>query len=289
MTVLAPPRIAIKEVLFPTDFAPASAEALPYAINIAQQYQSRIHVVHVLLPGEWQLSPGLEPLGTFELGMQRAKNRMADFIKKARFNGLQYDSVIRTGIDVGQTVSELVESKDIDLVVVGTSGREGLRRFYSGSAAEEVFRTVSCPVLVVGPRAACRVPRKLEKMLFATDLTKHSLAALPFVMAFADDHRAHLIIAHVPPYKHAERGVGEATLKLMSDLIPAHDNVKCEVPFGEPAEAILKLAEEHECELIMLGAHHANRLSTHLPANFAHRIVDESYCPVLIVQAHDGE
>jgi nucleotide-binding universal stress UspA family protein len=289
MTVLAPPRIAIKEILFPTDFSAASAEALPYAVHIAQEYQSRIHLLHVLLPVEWQVSPGIEPLGTFELGLLLAKQRMSEFIKKARFNGVEYDSFVRSGIEIGAKLAELVASKDIDLVVVGTSGREGLRRLFAGSIAEEVFRMVSCPVLVVGPRAACRVPRKLQRVLFATDLTKQSLAALPFVMGLADDHRARLIIAHVPRYKHAEPGVADATRKLISELIPAHDNVEYEVPFGEPAEAILKLAEYRQCDLIMLGAHHANRVSTHLPGNFAHKVVDEAYCPVLIVHAHDGE
>jgi len=289
MTVLAPPRIAIKEILFPTDFSAASAEALPYAVNIAQQYDSRIHLVHVLMPVEWQVTPGVEPIGTFELGLQNAKDHMARFIKSARFNGIQYDSAIRNGIEIGETICELVDSRDIDLVVVGTSGREGLQRFFAGSVAEEVFRSVSCPVLVVGPRAACRVPRKLQRLLFATDLTKDSLAALPFVMGFADDHHARLIVAHVPPYKHAEYGVTEATRKLMSDLIPAHDNVEYEVPFGEPAEAILKVAEDRQCEMIMLGAHRAKPISTHLPANFAHTVVDEAYCPVLIVRPLNEE
>jgi len=289
MTVLAAPRIAIKEILFPTDFSAASAEALPYAVNIAQQYDSRIHLVHVLMPVEWQVTPGVEPIGTFELGLQNAKDHMARFIKSARFNGIQYDSAIRNGIEIGETICELVDSRDIDLVVVGTSGREGLQRFFAGSVAEEVFRSVSCPVLVVGPRAACRVPRKLQRLLFATDLTKDSLAALPFVMGFADDHHARLIVAHVPPYKHAEYGVTEATRKLMSDLIPAHDNVEYEVPFGEPAEAILKVAEDRQCEMIMLGAHHARPISTHLPANFAHTVVDQAYCPVLIVRPLNEE
>ncbi|MBV9608671.1 MAG: universal stress protein [Acidobacteria bacterium] len=289
MTVLAPPRIAIKQILFPTDFSEASTQALPHAINIAQQYESRIHLVHVLLPVEWQVDTGAVPLGTYELGLQQAKQRMAQFINNGRFNGVEYDSAVRPGLGIGETVSELVGSKEIDLVVVGTSGREGLHRLFAGSVAEQVFRMVSCPVMVVGPRAARRAPRKFHTLMFATDLTRDSLLALPFVLGFTDDHHARLIVTHVPPYKHRQLGVEEATRKRMSDLIPAHEKVGYEVPFGEPADAILRVAEERQCDLIMLGAHHANPFSTHLRSNFVHRVVDEAYCPVLIVQAHNGE
>ncbi|MBV9085914.1 MAG: universal stress protein, partial [Acidobacteriaceae bacterium] len=107
MTVLAPPRIAIKQILFPTDFSEASTQALPHAINIAQQYESRIHLVHVLLPVEWQVDTGAVPLGTYELGLQQAKQRMAQFINDGRFNGVEYDSAVRSGLGIGETVSEL--------------------------------------------------------------------------------------------------------------------------------------------------------------------------------------
>jgi nucleotide-binding universal stress UspA family protein len=285
---LVAPRIAIKNILFPTDFTAASADALPYAISIAQEYGARVHIVHVLLPAKWQ-SPGLQPVGSFEIGFQTARDRIAEFIADSHFNGVEYDSAVPSGIDVASTLSSLVETNDIDLLIAGTSGREGVKRLFEGSVAEEVFRTVSCPVLVVGPRAGRRVPRKLQKLLFATDLTKDSLAALPFVVGFADDHHAHLIVAHVPPRDRSDQNVTNATRKLMDQLVPEHANVEREVLLGWPPDAILKLAEDRECDLIMVGAHHANLLSTHLPGGFDHRIVDEAYCPVLIVRAHNGE
>lgn len=51
---------------------------------------------------------------------------------------------------VGDALLGTIRTKDIDLVVLGTHGRRGLRKLVLGSVAEEVFRLAPCPVLTVG-------------------------------------------------------------------------------------------------------------------------------------------
>ena len=61
---------------------------------------------------------------------------------------------IRTVTCIGKPyikIKELAEEEHIDLIVMGTHGREGLAHFLLGSVTEKVIRTAPCPVLVIRP------------------------------------------------------------------------------------------------------------------------------------------
>ena len=61
--------------------------------------------------------------------------------------GLHGDSVIVEGIPL-QEIIDMADSRDIDLIVMGTHGRTGLTHVLMGSVAEKVVRLAPCPVLV---------------------------------------------------------------------------------------------------------------------------------------------
>lgn len=288
MAVLTPTRVELKEVLFTTDFSPLSRAALPFAVALAQRYEAKVHMLHVLLPIGWKVAPDVMLPDTGQIAVAEAEQQMQAFVKGAKFDGVRYDYLVEEGTNVRREIVRLLNATRIDMLVMATHGREGVRQFFLGSVAEEVFRTVNCPVLTVSPRAAKRGPRRIRKILFATDLTPDSLNISGFVQGFAEDHEARLLVAHVPvgprADTHAERVLlAESTRKWMREVIPPQPNLEYLVPFGAPAEAILNAAENQECDLIILGAHPAGVFSTHLPGAVAHKIVAEAYCPVLVL------
>lgn len=288
MALQVPTRLALKKVLFATDFSPVSEAALPFAVAIARRFQSSIQAVHVLAPGELQPLPEATPILLENPFIQRAERQMAELLSSGAFEDVPHDGRVRSGIEIWAEIAALIESEKVDLVVLGTHGREGLKQIVLGSVAETIFRNAPCPVLVVGPK----VPQKpalpvFRDLLFATDLSPASLKVLPFVQAFAEDNEADVIVLHVslePVRDRKEQALAAESLsKWMRELIPPKPGWEYEVLFGSPAENILKLAAERQCDLIMLGAHHASNFASHLPGAVAHRIVAEAPCPVLTV------
>lgn len=72
-----------------------------------------------------------------------------------------------------EVLGEIVTGSEIDLVVLGTHGRTGIRKLAIGSIAEEIFRRARCPVLSVGPHVSHKLDRGAEfhHILFATDFS----------------------------------------------------------------------------------------------------------------------
>ena len=287
MALQVPTRLALKKILFATDFSPISDAALPFAVAIARRFESRIQAVHVLAMVELQPMFNAGPT-VVESAFTRAEQEMGKLLRSDCFEDVPHDGMVRSGLEVWAEIEAIIEAEKTDLVVLGTHGREGLKQIVMGSIAETIFRTAPCSVLVVGPK----VPKKatlpvFRDLLFATDLSPASLRALPFVQAFAEENHADVIVLHVSQEKtrdKKEQAMAASSLgKWMRELIPPRPGVEYEVRFGSPAEHILEAAEERRCDLIMLGAHHASNFATHMPGAVAHRIVSEATCPVLTV------
>lgn len=138
-----------KHILVPTDFSEHANYALDYAIELAKILQSRLtflHVIH-LTPlamgdlGTSGLVPYLEEMET------DAQQHMQALLHRAHQEGLQGETAIVQGAPF-QSIVEMAESQDIDLIVMGTHGRAGLTHVLMGSVAEKVVRLAPCPVLV---------------------------------------------------------------------------------------------------------------------------------------------
>jgi nucleotide-binding universal stress UspA family protein len=283
--------IAIKNILFATDFSQVSEAALPFAVGLARRFDSSIHAVHVLSPGEMYPLPDATPV-MMENALLRAEQEMTRLVRSGAFEGLAHDGRVRSGAEIWTEIESVIESGNIDLVVLGTHGREGLKQIVLGSVAETIFRAAPCPVLVVGPN----VPREASppvfgELLFATDLSPVSLKALPFVEAFAEENEAELIVVYVSQEfrdSKEQKVTAESLGSWMRELIPPRPGLDYEVLFGSPADGILQLAAARGCDLILLGAHHASHFATHLPGAVAHRIVCEAACPVMTVHGKES-
>jgi nucleotide-binding universal stress UspA family protein len=120
------------EILFPTDFSPASEAAGSIARAMALEAGARLHVLHVV-------PPVTDPSQLAEQ-LARAGQRLAE--------GLRVETALRTGL-AGRTIVHYARENAIGLIVLGTHGRTGFSHAILGSVAETVVRLAPCPVLTV--------------------------------------------------------------------------------------------------------------------------------------------
>ena len=149
--------ISLKNILFATDFSEASQAALPYAAAISRRYRSQLHVVHVMSSAGYIVPP--EPVSAITIeAMHQAA--LADARERMQTLASQLETIachtyVREG-EVWESLSELIRTREIDLLVVGTHGRTGVEKLVLGSKAEEILRQATCPVLTVGPQIGGR-------------------------------------------------------------------------------------------------------------------------------------
>jgi nucleotide-binding universal stress UspA family protein len=133
---------------------------------------------------------------------------------------------------------------------------------------------------------------KLKTILFPTDGSDTSMQALPYALSLAEENQANLIFLQLMPlaphqYEESEEA---STREALRALLPAEAEAWCKPEFVArfefPVEGILRLAEERDVNLIVMGVRKSGKIAMqqHLPWPIASRVVAQARCPVLTVR-----
>src|SRR5579864_5978952 len=287
------PRPRVRNILLATDFSAFSETALYYAGAIARHTGATVHLVHVIVPEAWQYFCAETTPIPFEQLREGAERQMNYFLQSEALTGVHHRAWIEEG-PVWDALEAVIENQHIDLLVVGTHGRTGLKKLLLGSAAEEIIRLSPAPVLAVGPQAERHRASSVREILYATDFTAESLAALPFALDQEHNYGARLTLLHVVPEPGRKSLPDRARVmaclhEKLKALIPAEatngHNPDCVVKIGDPAGMILQTAEEIPADIIVLGVHLPGALPGHSLGSTVYKVVCEAACPVLTAAA----
>ena len=137
-----------KKILHPTDYSETSRPALREALELARDHGASLVLLHVV-----------DSLGPEQLTYQESVSAdQPSAYRQQLFDELRHVLPAGTQLHVDYVLSEedpvtailrTREELGCDLIVLGTHGTTGVRRWFTGSLAEEVVRRAPCPVLVV--------------------------------------------------------------------------------------------------------------------------------------------
>lgn len=287
-----PVTISIKKIVLATDFSKVSEKAVAYATGMALRFGSSVEVTHVFDPSA---------VGTYEeaiIGLpvsEREEMYAARLLGVCEFlaeQGIEARGHLPIGHDISRTLIEAAGECEAELIVTGTQSKQGIARFLLGSTAEALIRNASCPVLTVGPYARwpIRGPLVFRNIVFATDLSATAAKALPYALSFAEDSGAHLHLCMVMEDKLMPEQVEPLKAGFreeMKALIPerAYDwcTPECLVERGEAADAILRVAEQVDADLIVLGPRQSSFWLSFVEHGVTPEVIAGSLCPVLTV------
>lgn len=282
-------QVSLKNILYATDFSRYSDAALPFALSIARKYGSKLFAVHVV-----SLSPfaNSSPTQAWQELVAQALREAQEAMNhaKGRWNHVPHETLLRRG-DIWNELSKVIQEDAIDLVVCGTHGRSGVSKILMGSVAEGIYRHARCPVLTIGPNVSGEPESvgDIHSILYPTDFSPESLAAVPYAVSLAQENQARLYLLYVTATAESPEVERELAGRLRS-LVPPEANLACApkafVDVGEPAPCITTLAEELRVDLIVLGPRRLSRFagSGHLPGSTAQYVVSKAICPVLTVR-----
>jgi nucleotide-binding universal stress UspA family protein len=297
----------VNNVLIPTDFSACADHALTHALEVADRFDAHLHILHVVneLDPDWY-------------GIADAQDRavkLRDQIREEardRLENLAPDTEIETTVslqlsfDVADTIYEYVDEREIDLVVMGTHGRQGLDRLMLGNVADKIVRHAPCPVLTVReevPWAGEEENVSFEDVLAPIDFSDHSRAALEASKTFANAYQARLHLLFVAEQRTVPTfsdtgipGVGvvemdpeivsnaEKALKQLNENVEGPEvQSRYHVREGNVSSDIIDFSETHGIDLIVMATRGLTGVSRFLIGSNTERIVRVAPCPVLTI------
>jgi len=151
-----------KKIMVATDGSELTKKAVDSAIEITKLNEAKLYAVHVVAPGDFAITQN-EPKASITQNEPRdaewkkeikehlttqGKEASAYVENVGKAANIEVESVILEGNPADEIV-DFAEKNEIDLIVMGTLGKTGIKRFLLGSVAENVVRHSKVPVLVV--------------------------------------------------------------------------------------------------------------------------------------------
>jgi nucleotide-binding universal stress UspA family protein len=278
---------AFEKLLVATDFSRSSIAALSYAENLIHLYGQELLLAHVVSTGNASPPEPLAVFATPEIGQAMAED-LEQLATQIRRRGIPTRAILSEGA-VADALEALVQKEKPTLLVTGTHGARGLERLILGSTAEAILRTVSCPVLTVGPACVAITHKNLalKTIVYATVLQHPSDAALLYAASLARAMHAHVQLVHAideldeTPGRTLDKEV-QSQSDLMAEALKGSDSkVSVHRVYGEAVEAILRRVIATQADLIVLGADGGRKRTAFLPAGVAYGLIRMAPCPVI--------
>ena len=146
---------AIRTILVPTDFSQCSLAGTNYAAFLARKFGATLRLFHAMYAYTNYVfvdRAGIRLSGLAEAVEETARQEIHALKQMDFLRGL----IVEADLLPGPTVDEICAaagSLDVDLIVISTHGRTGLKHALIGSVAEHVVRYAERPVIVVPTRS----------------------------------------------------------------------------------------------------------------------------------------
>jgi len=301
----------------PLDGSELAEVVFAYAKEIAGRLDLEVTLLHVCGPEERERLP-----------MYRAYVERAAEIIKRHSKEVQERTGIQPGGRLAGARGELVaghpaeeilhfaDENDIDLILMATHGRSGIRRWAMGSVADKVLRASEVPVLLVRagiPEESTYDEWPRRTILVPLDGSELAESVLPHVEALAKRRGAEpvdvaLISVCEPPaisfaYSEAmmpldwdkrveqekaicKRASRRYLSRIEKQLKDVGLRVRSDVLVGHPAEEILRFADENHVDLILMSTHGRSGIRRWARGSVAEKVLVGVSSPILMVRPH---
>jgi len=289
-----------RKILCPIDFSPGSQRALRTAVKLALGGEAELVVAHawhqpvLAHPGEMPF-----PASFIEDMVVGEEAALASAARDARDLGApRVSSRFLTGVPWQRICAAAEEDPEVDLIVLGTEGRTGMKRLLLGSVAEKVVRHAPCSVLAVrGKNGTSR----FHHILCPVDFSPSTRAAVDQAARLAEPGGLGITLIHVleipsrisgapdfaEPIEAVDRAATAHLEKLAAELrartkVPVATRIRV----GSPGAQVLSLLDaEPTYDLVVVGSHGRTGLARALLGSVAERIVRHAGCPVFVARS----
>jgi nucleotide-binding universal stress UspA family protein len=267
------------KILCATDFTPRARSAARIAIDLARRTVGSVELVYVIPERTVDLQALAADVGVMENEIREGiRVRLAaESQELAGGSGVPVTHCLAEGETVGVLLAR-AQTVNANLIVMGAHGRPAMERFILGSTAERMVRCADRPVLIVPPGVEGLgkgdAPQRPLRIMTALDGRPNSDGGVGFARRLRAEMACDVTFLRLywPVEEYVRLGLTgsrdpaapdpevvadlERTLRTQVGVLPGTGKIvyAVESAFGEPASRLLVAANEHDADLIVMGA-----------------------------------
>ena len=291
--------MSFSKILVGVDLSEISDTVISGARQIADIFGAKLYLTTIIEPPMPVLS--VEPDTFFEAEelsillelekelQKEAKEKLEKYASDLSSKGYNVETIVEVG-DITDTILDLVEEKNIDLLVIGSHKKGLIDKLILGSVSQKLINKSPISTLVIKGKPI----EKLEKLLVGYDfllgskealLTAEEIAALTKGEIFIVHADTDIKFAHIKSvYKTIEEKKKQMLQEIVSDLSSKGISAFFEIVKGQVVESILEEIKKYDPDLVILGKRKSFPIRRLFLGTTAQKIVENTPLPVLIVR-----
>ena len=282
--------IQVKNILVPIDFSDVSKNALQYALDLAMLLNAQLKVVHIMHPHFETTNPAI--IDSIDKIVQMREADLESFCNELPFINMEQivtKEMVKKEIFIGFAADKLISlssSKDVDLIVMGTTGEGDVVKKLLGGVAVGVAQKAHCPVWLIPDN--CKF-NGLNKIIYASNYESGDKITLKHIFDFANQFDAKVQLVHVTEPKHKLDPKLESIMLdhiFKARLSNGKVNLK-HLQSSKVWEGLYRYANEHNCDLIVMVTKHRSFVQQLFHKSKTAEVIRHSKLPILVMHIDD--
>lgn len=273
----------MKKILCPVDFSDVSYRGVNFAnelIKLTGGSLILINLYHIT-----PIEPGTASYLSSDIvteAEEEARRGLQDIINGlSKGDNVIYDYVVKYGIPEDE-IPHFARIENVDMIVMGTEGAEGLKKIFMGSVTATVAEESGCPVLVVPANVEYH---PIKQIVYATDLKGNETEGISFVIDLAQLFEAQISFFSIQKkhnYDEEEEFIKYALDKLLYNQ--SYKNMSFDLNEGDDIEAgINSYAKKKNADVLVLATHERSFLKKIFSRSQTKEIIYNPALPILAV------
>lgn len=195
----------MKKILVPADFSLTANNAAGYAMHLASHTKANVELcnavtIPVEVPTVAQVSWPLLDIDEQEQEITARLNKQAFQLEQSfsiNSGNSNYHPVVSAQVNIGaieDVIPEMASQADACMVVMGMSGADNLTEMLNGGNSQALVEAATFPLLLIPAKAKFET---IQKIAFATDLSREDAAAIHMLAGFARVFNAQILIVYI--------------------------------------------------------------------------------------------
>lgn len=184
--------MALKSILFPTDFSEYSRTAMHFALDLADRASARVVLLNSY---ELPYSDTVMTTSLIDIMRKNSEEQLAELKKELEGTYPNLDIEIRSSLNnTIRAIKNTAKKFEVDLIVMGTKGASGLQEVLIGSNTTTVLNNSDVPVLAIPEKSSVKA---IKKIVYAADFQKpEDKDRLQFLCDLAKLIDAEILVLH---------------------------------------------------------------------------------------------
>lgn len=273
----------IKNILVTVDFTEKSNNALKMAVQMALRHSAKIIVFHNINNFYVIDRTGKQVIGTdtIQENVDKAEQSLNDlkFTLQKQYN-LHIESAIKSD-NLLNSINDLIEEENIDLIITGTSGRQKFLQLFLGSTSYEILTGANCSVLLVPEQ--CQ-KYTFEKILVPVRVLEHLNDKLDLSLSIAKKNKGMISLLGISSedeliqikdaYQLLKKNLSNESAEYTSEFLLTRDK----------AVQISKFSKNDDADIIILNYHDEESWKSIFSENFLKQMINKTDIPLFFLK-----